>query len=406
MASLSFLERSPRIMGVFGLIFLVGMVLTALFLQGGIFTPTYQVTGVFSDAAGIQPDDRVTVAGLPAGKVEDLTIEDGAVHILMSVEKGVPLPDDSRAEVIIETLLGRRSVALHTGGSHRMLQDGAVIPISRTTTPVDIIELNDISVDLLERSDADAFDSFLGELATITEGKEQDVRTLIKGLNKVTAAVDARKTELKSLLTNLRILAETLGDRDTHVAGLIDNLDVVLANLAQRQEQIRVLLETTASSSRETADLVGRNRVTLDRLLTGLHTDLQVIDDHQLDLAATIAYLEKAVQGYSSVGYSGGAPNNPSEDTGWANIFVQSLGGAGVDPVLDALFDQLFCPGGECASSTSGARRGADAPASAADDSDLGLPALAPPEAGLPCGLPDLIEGALAEPSGPGRCGG
>lgn len=404
MASLSFLERSPRVMGVFGLLFLSGMVLTALFLQGGFFTPTYGVTAVFSDAAGVQPGDRVTVAGLPAGQVEVLAIRGGSVHVHMSVEESVALPDDSRAEVIIETLLGRRSVALHAGGSLRSLEDGAVIPLSRTTTPVDIIELNDVSVDLLEASDAEAFDAFLGDLAEITEGKTEDVRTLIQGLNKVTAAVDARKTELKRLITNLRILAETLGSRDAHLAGLIDDLDLVLANLAQRQEQIRVLLETTASSSGETADLVSRNRATLNGLLTGLHTDLQVIDDHQLDLAATISYLEKAVQGYSSVGYSGDVPNE------WANIFVQSLGPAGVDPILgeggriDQLFDQLFCNGACPPSTSSGATT--DRSPAAVDAGAEASAEIAPPDPGLPCGLPDLIDRALADPSTPGRCGG
>src|SRR5205823_13714557 len=91
-------------------------------------------------------------------------------------------------------------------------------------------------------------------------------------------------------------------------------------------------------AAHETADLVQRNRGKLDATLDALHTDLAVIDRHQIDLAATIGYLNQAVQGYSSVGYSSGVPNR------WANIFVQSLGPAGVDALLGpcGAVDQLI----------------------------------------------------------------
>jgi hypothetical protein len=63
-----------------------------------------------------------------------------------------------------------------------------------------------------------------------------------------------------------------------------------------------------------------------------------VINDHQLDLAAAIPYLETSVRGYSSVGYSQGVPNR------WANIFVQSLGPIGIDAIVGpcGLADQAF----------------------------------------------------------------
>jgi len=123
---------------------------------------------------------------------------------------------------------------------------------------------------------------------------------------------------------------------------LIDNQDPVLQNLAARQRDIQTLLVATASGSHATADLIRRNRAVLDQTLASLHTDLGVIDQHQVDLAATISYLRVAVQGYQSVGYSQGIPNH------WANIFVQSLGPAGVDAILgrcgalDQLIDQLL----------------------------------------------------------------
>jgi phospholipid/cholesterol/gamma-HCH transport system substrate-binding protein len=335
--------------------------------------------------------------------VKDLRIEGGRVAMELGVEDSVVLPKDSNAEVVIETLLGRRSVALVAGESDELLEDGDVIPLDRTITPVDITELNDIQVELLNASDADAFETFLEDVAEITEGKATEVSALIKGLNRVLEAVNSRREQLGRLIESLRTLATTFGRRDDTIVSLIDNLDVVLGNLAQRQEELRILLESTAGASTETAALVRRNRAVLDSTLTSLHQDLQTLETHQLDLAAGIAYLENAVQGYSSVGYSQGKPNH------WANIFVESLGPASVDALVgegglvDDLVDEFFCPNGDCPADFAGgpsATGGEPGNESQAGDEGatpgIGGTNVEPPEDDLPCSVGDVLDSALA----------
>jgi phospholipid/cholesterol/gamma-HCH transport system substrate-binding protein len=394
--SRSFLERNQRLIGGIGLSLVAAGTVFALLLQGGFFTPSYAVTAYFADAAGMRAGDLVTVAGLPAGKVEDVRIDDGRVAIDLAVDDDVRLPADSRAEVVVETLLGRRSVSMVAGQSDRALGDGATIPLERTTTPVDITQLNDISVRLLEESDADAFERFMQDVTAATRGREAELRTLITGLERVTAAVDARREQLASLIGSLRILSTTLGERDQTIVSLIDNLNVVLGNLAERQDDLQTLLLSTASGSRETADLIGRNRAVLDSALQYLDQDLKVLNRHQLDLAAGIAYLNQAVQGYSSVGYSQDIPNS------WANIFVQSLGPAGVDALLgqcgavDQFFDHYF--GADC--HDAGSARGAPG-VTGGNPQSSGLDATVPVEGlpvdvpALPCTIGDVVDSVV-----------
>src|SRR5439155_5149522 len=164
------------------------------------------VTAFFSDAAGISPGDKVTVAGLAAGTVKGVRVQGGEVAMDLAVSRGVSLPADSRAEVVIQTLLGKKVVQLVAGQSAQELRNGSVIPIDRTTTPVDITQLNDISVNLLQHSDAKAFNDFLAEVTKVTAGEGRQVRTLVSGLADVSEAVDARRAELAELLTSLRKL--------------------------------------------------------------------------------------------------------------------------------------------------------------------------------------------------------
>jgi phospholipid/cholesterol/gamma-HCH transport system substrate-binding protein len=413
---LSILERNQRIIGTVALVLIVGGTAFALLLQGGAFKQTYRVTAYFADAAGIVEGDNVTVAGLIAGTVKDLRIEQGRVAMELGIEDAVELSADSSAEIVIETLLGRRSVSVADGESAEMLQDGDVIPMDRTTTPIDITELNDISVRLLEESDADAFEAFLRDIAEITEGKSREVTALIGGLNRVLEAVDSRRVQLSRLIESLRTLATTFGQRDDRIVSLIDNLDVVLGNLEQRQEELQTLLESTSTASLETADLVRRNRAVLDSTLNNLHEDMQVLEKHQVDLAAGIAYLENAVQGYQSIGWSSGTPNH------WANIFVQGLGPASVggafgengvmDDAIEDVLDHYFCPEGDCqplASSSEGTAQGVPGDGGEAmqdESSAIDTPVEPPAEADLPCTIGDVIDSSLAgtEDAGDGGC--
>lgn len=338
----SFLERNQLIIGAIGVVVvLLGSVLAVL-LSGGVFADTYQVTAIFEDAAGIRSGDDVTVAGLDAGSIGAVRIVDGLVEIELKINSDVEMPADSDASIVVETLLGRKSVQLLGGGSDDMLAEGDTIPLERTTTPIEIDDLNDASVSLLERSDAQALQQLMIEVTEVTKGKEQEIGTVIDGLADVTAALDSKKDELQRLIESMSTLSTTFASRDDEIVSLIDNYNVVLGNLADRKEDLTSLVVNTDEASHEVADLVERNRPVLDSTLNALSEALEVVDAHQLDIAATIPYLESAVRGYSSVGYSQGIPNR------WANIFVQSVGPVGIDAIagpcglLDQALDKIL----------------------------------------------------------------
>ena len=124
----SFLERNQRVIGLIAIALLVGGSAMALLLTGGVFASRYKVTAYFTDAAGIQPGDDVTVAGLKAGTVKGLHIQDGRVAMDLVIDRGITLPADSSADVVIQTLLGKETVSLVAGHNQTPLRDGSVIP--------------------------------------------------------------------------------------------------------------------------------------------------------------------------------------------------------------------------------------------------------------------------------------
>lgn len=340
----SFLERNQLIIGAIATILVIAFSAGSLLLSGGYFSRTYKVTAEFADAAGLKDGDQVKVAGLEAGSIESIELQEGKVLVEMKVSEGVVLPKDSSAEITIETLLGKKVVTLFAGTSEQELEDGDQIPLELTRTPVELVDIGTSSTELLDASDADALEDFMSNITKITEGKREDITTLIEGFGDAAEALNSRKAELSRLIDSLRTLSATFADRDDTLVNLIDNYDIVLANLAERTDDLQSLLVNTDSAAHETADLVARNRGEINSAMRGLRTTLDVLDQNQVQLAATISYLEQAVRGYSSVGYSQGHPNR------WANIFVQSLGPLGMDQALgpcgafDQALDELLGP--------------------------------------------------------------
>jgi phospholipid/cholesterol/gamma-HCH transport system substrate-binding protein len=323
----SFLERNQKLIGFIGVVVVLLGTAFSLLLSGGFFQDTYTVHARFADAAGLRSSDDVQVAGLDAGSIGSVEVNDGAVVVELKINKDIEMPRDANAEIVIETLLGRKAVRLDGGSSNEMLRDGDEIPLENTRTPVELLDLANRSRPLLDRSDPQALQDFMDQITAATQGKSAQVSTLITGLADVTDAVDSRKRELSRLLDSLNTLGATFAEKDETLVSLIDNLNVVLTNLSERRDDVVRLLESTDSASHATADLVRRNRPELDRTLSQLHDTLEVIDQHQVDIAATISYLHDTVQGYSSVAYSAGG----TYENRWANIFVQSLGPVGID---------------------------------------------------------------------------
>jgi phospholipid/cholesterol/gamma-HCH transport system substrate-binding protein len=267
------------------------------------------------------------------------------VDVVLKVDRGVELPRDTKAEVVVETLLGSKHVRLAAGDDWaHPLRDGDLI--RDTSTPTEVLDIEDRGTPLLQQTDAAAIDDLLGKLERITAGQRGNVGDIVTGLNRLLGAVQQRRDEAAHLITSTRTVSGTLAERDEDLLATVHDVDVVLDGLAKRRAQLVALLQSTESAARHTADLVSENRPKLDALLDEVHLDLQVLDRHQGDLAQSLSVMANAISGFASVGYSGpGAVPNT-----WANMYTQLIGPIGPDALfgscglLDDAFDVLLGP--------------------------------------------------------------
>ncbi len=230
----AFTERNPVTIGVIVVALIAAGTTAALALNGGALKDRYTVQARFSDTAGLRSGDKVRVAGIVAGQVGAIREHDGRVDVSLQIDKGVELPGDVRAEVVVETLLGSKHVRL-SGGSDWRHPLAARDVITDTITPTEVLDVGNTGAPLLEETDAAAIDDLLGKLERVTEGQRGNVGEIVDGLNRLTRAVNARQAEARRLIRSSRTVTSTLAERDDDLLRALDDVNVVLDGLAERR---------------------------------------------------------------------------------------------------------------------------------------------------------------------------
>lgn len=325
----SFTERNPVAIGAVVVVLIGTFTAGSLMLNSGALADRYSVRARFPDSAGITPGSQVKVAGITSGEVESVRQAGTEVEVVLGVDAGIELPADTRADIVVDTLLGSKSVRLVPGEEwDDLLEEDAVI--TETTTPTEALDLQNIGAPLLEETDGEAIDSLIDTVLTITEGKRDDVADILDGLEDLAVTVNTREEEARGLIDSTRTLTETLDARDEELLDAVDDLNVVVGTLVDRRVELVELLEQTTEAATRIGDLVEGNQPELDRILDELHEDLRIVGRHQVDLAQSVALVSNAIQGFASVGYSGHdeVPNT------WANLYAQLLGPIGPDILL------------------------------------------------------------------------
>lgn len=325
----SFTERNPVVIGAVVVTLIATFTAGALLLNSGALADRYTVRARFSDSAGITPGSQVKVAGITSGAVESVRQAGTEVEVVLGVDAGIELPSDTRADIVVDTLLGSKSVRLVPGDEwDDLLQEDAVI--TETSTPTEALDLQNIGAPLLEETDGEAIDTLIDTVLRITEGKRDDVADILDGLEDLAVTVNSREQEARDLIDSTRTLTETLDARDEELLDAVDDLNVVVDTLARRRVELVELLRQTTEAATRISDLVEGNQPELDRILDELHADLEIVGRHQVDLAQSVALVSNAIQGFASVGYSG-VDEVPNQ---WANLYAQLLGPIGPDILL------------------------------------------------------------------------
>lgn len=286
----------------------------------------YHVSSYIDDATGLDVHSKVLMNGVKIGEVSDVLIEGRRVKIILTIDKGVKIAQDSTMYITQESVLGAKTINLVSGTSTKDLDENGEITkfhsyaaFDQTSDSVDsaakemkylMQDLRDVVSNVegeeLKRLIAtfnrvgDNLDGMLLENRKELRDTIESVHTLsekyIITADSINSDLPSILKEIKSITKRLNTLSDTL---DNKVPKAVDNFikieDNVSAIVVENRKGIRdaidsanVLLEGADETFTKVDDLL--SSFTQSELQVGM-TINYMTNDSNLKSYANIAYL-------------------------------------------------------------------------------------------------------------------
>jgi phospholipid/cholesterol/gamma-HCH transport system substrate-binding protein len=99
----------------------------------------YEIYGIFSNVGGLKVGSPVEIAGVNAGQVKSIRLENYQANVVLNLPKGVKVQEDAIVSIKTRGLIGEKYIEITPGGSEKIIKPGG--RILETQPPIDIEEL-------------------------------------------------------------------------------------------------------------------------------------------------------------------------------------------------------------------------------------------------------------------------
>lgn len=230
--------------------------------------PDRTATLEFASAIGIYEGSDVRLMGVRIGRVTD--VDPGATSVTVEIEYDADydLPDDVGAVIVAPSVIADRFVQMTPAysGAGARLGDGAVVPLDRTRTPVELDEvfstMNQLLVALGPRgaNQEGALNEALAVAAADLRGQGPALRRLLDRMGDAAGTLGELSPALFATVDDLADFTATLARDDQDVRGLYDRLSDVASFLAEDRRDLAAVLQSLAVSLGEVRGFVHDNR--------------------------------------------------------------------------------------------------------------------------------------------------
>ena len=285
----------------------IGLAAVALLLVIGliIWSPwnssKKHVTAFFTDAAGLFVGNDVGVLGVPVGKVTSITPAGTEVKVVLEVPNNVDIPANSFAKIVARSVATDRYVELQPYISGAKLQDGGIIPVTNTASPVDfdavLKSLDLLSTGLTSSPQAkEAVKRLVDSAYTALNGKGPLLNQTINSLGGSTKILADQRQNIVNLITSLddvvNVINKNQGTTNTFISQ-VSQASVLLASQKQNFHAALVALNDVVS---QLAQFDHDNRALITSNLTDTTTLMKTVLSRQTQVAEILSTFPVALR--------------------------------------------------------------------------------------------------------------
>ena len=257
---------------VVGALVLLAM-LTILVENFRLFSDTYRLYAFFPSVEGLLKNDRVTLGGVDVGHVRSMHVVDEQVLLVLEIDNGIEVRNDSVASIRMTSLFGGKSVALTIGDVNR--------PILENEDMVQTTE--GIGVDLIMEQVTEALAEAREFIASLNENQD-------KVLTKIFAMLDENEEDLRETIVAFREAAEMVRDVGPKLDEFMGSATAIAKRIEAGEGTIGKLLASSDlyNDARELADTLSSAAEAADRILHDNESDVRDAVASMRDAGATL----------------------------------------------------------------------------------------------------------------------
>ncbi|MFY9491078.1 MAG: MlaD family protein [Mycobacterium sp.] len=262
-------DRNHTMIGLVALGVLVALIATLVIITK--VGPGYQrISANFIQAAALLPKNPVTVAGIPVGTVTGMRLNGDFVTVDMRVQNNIDIGKDSRAVIMVTTILGSRYLALHPGGGGPL--ENKTIDLNHTEVPYDLQQaLQDVAVNYGEVN-TDNLASAIEVLGKQIEGLPPLIPKAMDNLKKLSTVMADRRDQFGSMLKTMDLVTATLRRQQTSIGSMVNQGNELLGEFVMRRAAFHAMMQSLTDLVNVLDDTIIDDRAEIDELLANVNT--------------------------------------------------------------------------------------------------------------------------------------
>lgn len=222
----------------------------------------------FTQAAALLPKNPVTVAGIPVGTVTGMKLVGDRVRVDMKVQNNVKLGKDTRAVIMVTTILGSRYLALYPGGDGSLPDN--TIDLDHTDVPYDLQQaLQDVAVNYGE-VDTDDLARAVELLGKQIESMPPLIPRAMDNLKKLSTVMADRREQFGSMLQTMDLVTTTLRRQQSSIGSMVRQGQELLGEFVMRRAAFHAMLQSLTSLVTVLDSTIVEDRPKLEALLTDI----------------------------------------------------------------------------------------------------------------------------------------
>ena len=291
------LSREFKI-GFFGILMIAALYWGINFLKGrDLFTSSVHYYAVYDQVNGLQSSAAVLIKGYKVGSISDISFDperSDKVVVEFSIKSKFKIPDDTKARIFSDGLMGGKAVELELGKSAKYLQQGDTL---FSEINKDFLEVAGSEFEFLKQRANDVINQLM--ITLMADNKDNlnatftNIASISGNLNEVIAG---EKNNVREIVQNLNELSKTLSSKSGQIDRIVTNVENFSDSLSKSKIPTMIAQATTTLESLNTTlEKVNHGDGTVGRFLND-----QALYDELVDATANLSALLEDLKAHPS----------------------------------------------------------------------------------------------------------